>query len=142
MLYLLAGRKIGQVEKLFSPVSKEDAAQAEEAANAIHGAPSPPAAGTPPKPKYEARIDVRVDKTAFVYKDARARLITLGLLGETAIDITQGNESSGRAEDGQTYAGERVPDFSLRDQNGQTRTLASVMGPKGLMLVFYRSADW
>ena len=38
--------------------------------------------------------------------------------------------------------GERVPDFSLRDQNGQTRTLASVMGPKGLMLVFYRSADW
>jgi ABC-type transporter Mla subunit MlaD len=54
---------------------------------------------------------VRVDKDAKVYKDARARLVTLGLLGETAIDITQGNESSGLAQDGQVYAGERVPDF-------------------------------
>jgi peroxiredoxin len=38
--------------------------------------------------------------------------------------------------------GTRVPDFSLLDQKGQSRTLASLMGPKGLMLVFYRSADW
>jgi hypothetical protein len=38
--------------------------------------------------------------------------------------------------------GEHVPDFSLKDQNGQTRTLQSIMGPKGAMLVFYRSADW
>ena len=109
---LLAGRKIGQVENLYSPVSREDAAQAEAAANAIHQpAPSAPADGAAPKLRWEARIDVRVDKDAVVYKDARARLVTLGLLGETAIDITQGNEASGRAEDGQIYAGERVPDF-------------------------------
>ncbi len=38
--------------------------------------------------------------------------------------------------------GERVPDFSLRDQNGITQTLQSIMGPKGAMLVFSRSADW
>jgi hypothetical protein len=38
--------------------------------------------------------------------------------------------------------GERVPDFSLKDQTGQTRTLQSIMGPKGAMLVFLRSADW
>jgi hypothetical protein len=38
--------------------------------------------------------------------------------------------------------GERVPDFTLRDQNGKTWTLQSIMGPKGAMLVFYRSADW
>lgn len=38
--------------------------------------------------------------------------------------------------------GARVPDFTLLDQKGQSRTLASLMGPKGLMLVFYRSADW
>jgi phospholipid/cholesterol/gamma-HCH transport system substrate-binding protein len=106
---LLAGRKIGQVEKLYSPVSKEDAARAAAAAAALHaGDPSPTPAE---KPKYEARIDVRVDKDALVYKDAKARLITLGLLGETAIDITQGNDSSGRAGDGEMFAGERVPDF-------------------------------
>jgi hypothetical protein len=38
--------------------------------------------------------------------------------------------------------GERVPDFYLKDQNGKTWTLQSVMGLKGAMLVFYRSADW
>jgi len=38
--------------------------------------------------------------------------------------------------------GSRVPDFRLLDQKGQSRTLPSLMGPKGLMLVFNRSADW
>ena len=38
--------------------------------------------------------------------------------------------------------GERVPDFSLQDQNGKTWTRQSIMGPKGAMLVFVRSADW
>ena len=37
---------------------------------------------------------------------------------------------------------ERVPDFSLKDQNGKLWTLQSVMGPKGAMIVFIRSADW
>ena len=38
--------------------------------------------------------------------------------------------------------GETVPDFSLVDQLGDARTLSSLMGPNGLMLVFSRSADW
>ena len=38
--------------------------------------------------------------------------------------------------------GERVPDFSLPDQRGRTHTLRTIMGPKGAMLVFVRSADW
>ncbi len=38
--------------------------------------------------------------------------------------------------------GQKVPDFSLRDQFGVTRNLNSVMGPSGAMLVFIRSADW
>jgi hypothetical protein len=38
--------------------------------------------------------------------------------------------------------GAKVPDFSAPDHTGTTRTLASVLGPKGAMLVFSRSADW
>jgi peroxiredoxin len=38
--------------------------------------------------------------------------------------------------------GDRVPDFTLTDQSGKTWTLQSIMGPKGAMLVFFRSADW
>jgi cytochrome oxidase Cu insertion factor (SCO1/SenC/PrrC family) len=38
--------------------------------------------------------------------------------------------------------GTKVPAFTLPDQAGQPRTLASLMGPKGAILVFFRSADW
>jgi hypothetical protein len=38
--------------------------------------------------------------------------------------------------------GERVPDFTLVDQTGRTQNLQSIMGPRGAMLVFIRSADW
>ena len=38
--------------------------------------------------------------------------------------------------------GTHVPDFVLLDQTKQLRTLKSLMGPKGLMLMFFRSADW
>ena len=38
--------------------------------------------------------------------------------------------------------GQAIPAFSMVDQNGTARTLKSVMGPKGALLVFYRSADW
>ncbi len=38
--------------------------------------------------------------------------------------------------------GQPVPEFALADQNGQQHTLKDVLGPKGALLVFYRSADW
>jgi peroxiredoxin len=38
--------------------------------------------------------------------------------------------------------GARVPDFVLRDQEQRERSLQSLMGARGLMLVFSRSADW
>ena len=109
---MLAGRKIGQVQKLFSPVSREEDKRAQEAAAAIHP-PEPNASPTPAenKPKFEVRVEVQVDKNAKVYRDARARLMQLGLLGDMAIDITQGTDSSGRAHDSEMFAGERTPDL-------------------------------
>lgn len=38
--------------------------------------------------------------------------------------------------------GAAVPDFSGVDQFGRHHTLKSIAGPKGAMLVFFRSADW
>jgi len=110
---MLAGRKIGQVQRLYSPVSREEEHRAEEIAATFHP-PDPNAtpSDTGGKPKYEARIDVQVDRSAVVYRDAKTRLMQLGLLGEMAIDITQGTDSSGRARDGEIFAGERTPDFS------------------------------
>jgi phospholipid/cholesterol/gamma-HCH transport system substrate-binding protein len=109
---LLAGLKIGQVQRLYSPVSREEDRRAQEAAAQIR----PPEPGATPsadtRPKFEVRIDVQVDKNSLVYRDAHARLISLGLLGEMAIDITQGTEASGRARDGEMFAGERASDFT------------------------------
>lgn len=39
-------------------------------------------------------------------------------------------------------AGDRLPDFSKRDQNGDEHTLSSIMGPNGAIFVLSRSADW
>jgi cytochrome oxidase Cu insertion factor (SCO1/SenC/PrrC family) len=38
--------------------------------------------------------------------------------------------------------GEALPEFSLRDQNGHVESLKSLLGPRGTLIVFFRSADW
>ena len=38
--------------------------------------------------------------------------------------------------------GEKAPDFSARDQFGHVQTLESLRGPKGTVLLIFRSADW
>jgi hypothetical protein len=38
--------------------------------------------------------------------------------------------------------GETLPAFSLEAQERTARDFASLTGPKGLVLVFFRSADW
>ncbi|HEY3738765.1 MAG TPA: hypothetical protein VGL53_02925 [Bryobacteraceae bacterium] len=38
--------------------------------------------------------------------------------------------------------GTAIPAFEAKDLNGHPQTLASLTGPKGLVLVFIRSADW
>ena len=38
--------------------------------------------------------------------------------------------------------GAKVPDFTLPDQSGRSRSLDDLTGPNGLLLIFSRSADW
>src|SRR5437016_5718430 len=72
---------------------------------------------------------------------------TIGVIGVVMAVLLA---ASGRAQEARRVnvsklgpqVGATVPDFSLPDQHGKTWTLQSVMGPKGAMIVFYRSADW
>ena len=57
---------------------------------------------------------------------------TLGAQPRTPVDVSRLGPQ----------VGEQVPDFTLRDQDGAARTLQSVMGDRGAMIVFIRSADW
>ena len=74
----------------------------------------------------------------------QAPLLTLALLAALLAQTAAMAQSPGRIDVSKLgpQVGERVPDFTLKDQNGKTWTLQSIMGPKGAMLVFYRSADW
>ena len=38
--------------------------------------------------------------------------------------------------------GTKMPGFDLKDQDGKAHTLASLLGPKGAVILFFRSADW
>lgn len=38
--------------------------------------------------------------------------------------------------------GERSPDFEAIDHNGNKQTFETLRGRKGLVLLFFRSADW
>ena len=71
-----------------------------------------------------------------------AAVVLLHVPGETAMQQTPAQPTLPDVQKLGPQTGSRVPDFTLVDQKGQSRTLASLMGPNGVMLVFFRSADW
>ncbi len=38
--------------------------------------------------------------------------------------------------------GTKIPEFQACDQHGTLRTFHSLRGPRGLVMIFVRSADW
>jgi len=66
-------------------------------------------------------------------------LVAVGLL--VAV-VSVASQSTVDLEQIGPQVGSRVPSFTLPDQTGRVRTLDSLMGPKGAILVFFRSADW
>jgi len=66
----------------------------------------------------------------------------LGVLAQVSLEAQQAPREKIDLSKLGPQVGQTVPDFSLKDQYGATRTLNSIMGPKGAMLVFIRSADW
>ena len=83
-----------------------------------------------------------------LFRRFSAPLFCLCLIAFVAVTSTIGQRAgtpAPTAPDVKTLgpqAGAKVPDFNLPDQHGQMHTLSSLMGPKGLILVFNRSADW
>ncbi len=82
---LLAGRKIGQVRRLYSPVPEKER----------------------PTPKMETLIEVQVERRAAVYNKVKVQITQPSLLGESVIDFSSGEETSGLAPDGARFLGER-----------------------------------
>jgi hypothetical protein len=73
--------------------------------------------------------------TEFMRRDAAGEKIDSSLL-KAFIEAQNEGARSGIA------IGQTAPAFKLKDQNGRTHALKSLMGRKGVLLVFTRSADW
>jgi len=82
---LLAGRKVGRVKNLYSPVPESER----------------------PSPKMETLIEVEVSAYAKIYNSVKVQMVQNGLLSEEVIDFTSGEEASGRAPDGARFLGLR-----------------------------------
>jgi ABC-type transporter Mla subunit MlaD len=89
---LLAGREIGKVTALESPVPVEKR----------------PAG----HPNYEVFIEVQVDRKAQIYRKVVVQLTQQSLMGQPIIDFVKGDVTSGPAEDEMEFVGERVPGLS------------------------------
>jgi cytochrome oxidase Cu insertion factor (SCO1/SenC/PrrC family) len=62
--------------------------------------------------------------------------------GQTAADQKPLQKLLADSSEAGLSAGASAPQFNLKDQYGQERKLESLGGAKGLVLVFFRSADW
>jgi ABC-type transporter Mla subunit MlaD len=88
---MLAGRKIGTVSSIQSPVPLNDRPEN--------------------KPNYEAMVRVQVADDSQIYKETTVVMRTFGLLAELVIDFTNGNSESGLAQPGAKFVGTRAPDL-------------------------------
>jgi ABC-type transporter Mla subunit MlaD len=88
---MLAGRKVGQVIEIVSPVPLAER-------------PVPTDSKDAP---LEVRVGVQVEKSAQIYRITDVRLASYGFLDEPVIDFVEGEESSGLAEETTHFVGKR-----------------------------------
>jgi ABC-type transporter Mla subunit MlaD len=98
---LLAGREIGKVTVLHSPVPLDKRPNGH--------------------PDYEVSIDVQVAREAEIYRDVKVRLTQQSLMGVSVIDFVQGDASAGLAKNHTEFIGERIPDISEAMENDMKR---------------------
>jgi hypothetical protein len=77
-------------------------------------------------------------KRHFLSALGAALLVTAGVLAQ----IPTVTKTADKQKEVGPAIGERIPEFKARDQMGRERSLASLAGRSGLLLLFVRSADW
>ena len=91
----------------------------------------------------------RPKETLFDVRAISGPSIALGLcllaLGPPSVRRLANSQTAAQTVDVETVGpkiGDTLPEFSLRDQGGQVHSLKSLLGSKGAIIVFFRSADW
>jgi hypothetical protein len=68
-------------------------------------------------------------------------LVKLLLILALSLSLSQPSTVQAQ-ETSKKEVGMSAPAFHARDQFGKDQSLSSLMGPKGLVILFFRSADW
>jgi ABC-type transporter Mla subunit MlaD len=89
---LLAGRRIGQVTNLLSPVPMSERPEGFK--------------------NDETLVQVEVDRSAEIYNKVEVHMLQTSLLGQPVIDFTNGDQTSGLAANGSYFVGIRAKDFT------------------------------
>ena len=89
---LLAGREIGKVKSLKSPVPMSERPNGH--------------------PEDEVSILIEVNRSARIYRQVTVLLTQQGLMGQQIIDFRQGDSASELAPDHMEFVGQRVPDIT------------------------------
>ena len=110
---LLAGREIGVVSTLQSPVPLKYRPEGHT--------------------NYEVAIVVKVNREARVYRNVTVHLIQQSLMGQEVIDFVHGDEKSDLAVNHTDFVGERVPDLS-ESVNGHIERLTGAGSDLALMI--------
>jgi hypothetical protein len=76
-------------------------------------------------------IDRRSRGTSAVPAAIAAAALSLFFAATARAEIATGPE-----------VGETIPDIRTYDQHGKMRTFEDLRGPEGLLVLFYRTADW
>jgi len=113
---LLAGRQIGKVTALHSPILLENRPQSH--------------------PEDEVSIDVEVSRDAQIYCNATARLAQQGLMGQPMIDFVRGGADSGLATNHSDFVGERTLDIS----ESVSKNMDRIFGPNSDMTATIKNA--
>jgi ABC-type transporter Mla subunit MlaD len=88
----LAGRQVGQVGSIYSPIPYHERPEGYR--------------------EYEAVVEVKVEAGARIYREVDVMMQQSSLLGELVIDFLAGNEESGLAPDGAYFIGRREKSFT------------------------------
>jgi len=89
---LLAGRRIGQVTSIFSPVPLDQRPEGFKG--------------------DEALVEVEVDRSAEIFNKVEVHMLQTSLLGQPVIDFTNGDQNTGLAANGSYFVGIRAKDFT------------------------------
>jgi len=113
---LLAGREIGKVSALHSPVL-------------LDLRPSG-------HPEDEVSIDVEVPRDEPIYYDVTVHLTQQGLMGQPVIDFVHEDADSGLATNHSTFVGMRIPDIS----ESVSKNMDNLLGPSSDLTATIRNA--